>query len=212
MKDNHFPLLTEIPFYVDTGMAFFTAYPSERYITTGVGQTFPEPHLPLEHLRHKIGQGLHNFVHSYDEEVRTPHADIRETARTYYIDVEFPGLEDKKDITLKWTNSRTLLVEATIKRPEIKEAPIPHEESKTEAAPEVPSDGPVHYLSTERRIGAFGRAFYFSVDIQPDKLDATLKYGLLRIILTKVESEHKEHKEVQIKHEDAKGETGQGMW
>ncbi|KAH6645638.1 HSP20-like chaperone [Truncatella angustata] len=187
-------------------MAFVYVYPPERYSTTSVSQTFPEAHWPLEHTRHKIGQAFHEFVHPYEVHIYSPHTDIRETAKNYYVDIEFPGLADKKDILLKWTSSRTLIVEARIKRPEINEEGVAQlEDSQTDTASKEPQqkDHLIHYLIRERGLGAFARAFSFNVDVQHDKFDATLKYGLLRLILAKPENEQNEPKEVPIKHEDS---------
>ena len=35
----------------------------------------------------------------------------------YYVDIELPGVEGRDKITLKWMSSRTLLLEARVKRP-----------------------------------------------------------------------------------------------
>ncbi|KAM0815755.1 putative HSP20-like chaperone [Seiridium cardinale] len=184
-------------------MAYFYMEPPPVYSTTSVSQTFPEAHWPLEHTRHKIGEAVHSAIHPYEQEVRTPHADIRETAKKYYIDIELPGLADKKDLSLKWTGSRTLLVEAKIRRPEIKEEGLVQPEAQPSGTgAKGPEEHPIHHLARERRLGPFARAFHFTMDVDHDQLEANLRHGLLRLVLPKPESEHKQPKEVDVKHED----------
>jgi len=182
-------------------------YPPEPYLTSYVGKTFPEHHLPLHQARHKLSHGLHEWIKPYEREVHTPHSDIRETAEKYYIDVELPGCGDKDKFTLKWTNKKTLLVVAEIKRPvvegETEEQKPEGESSKVGTAdnnaPYCDVGCPVHYIERERKIGTFARAFNFYVDVDHDKIDAKLHHGLLSIVLPKKEVAPHEPAEVSVK-------------
>jgi HSP20 family molecular chaperone IbpA len=186
--------------------------PNEQYVTTPLNTTFPEAHWPMQDAFHKVGHAVHNFVHPHDTpDIRTPHADVRETVENYYIDVELPGVGSKDELSLTWTSGRTLLVEATIKRPEIpedqqQEAEVLETAQGAEADAKSGKqyrDQPVHFLARERRLGLYGRAFHLPFDVDHDKLETSMKSGLLRVVVPKPEIERKEPKKVDVKHEDA---------
>ncbi|KAH8651286.1 hypothetical protein BX600DRAFT_441721 [Xylariales sp. PMI_506] len=182
-------------------MTEYWLYP-ERYQTTFLRDTFPEMHWPLAHQRQRLGHVIHDLIHPFEEDVRTPHTDIRETAEKYYIDVELAGLVAKEDYSLKWTNSRTLLVQAQIKRPQLPEevaaASLPERTPGFDVEPRK-----FHFLARERGIGTFARAFYFNVDVDHDRIEAQLQAGLLRLVLLKKEPEHMLAKDVEVKHVDS---------
>lgn len=48
-----------------------------------------------------------------------PNADIRETKHAYHIEIELPGVTDKKATTIHWLERGTLLVRGEIRRPEL---------------------------------------------------------------------------------------------
>jgi HSP20 family protein len=184
-------------------MAYIYLYPPERYTTTSVNRTFPEHHWPLENTRHKVGDAFHDFFRPYEQDIRTPHTDIRETVKKYYMEIELPGLNSKADYSLKWTGSRTLLVQAEIKRPEVEEElALPPSESPVspESDPQQKPIHTVHFLTRERRIGTYARAFYFYADVDHDLLEAKLQHGILHIAVPKKEAEQKEAKHVEVKH------------
>lgn len=195
-------------------MSFVFVYPQDsQYVTTPLNTTFPQTHWPLQDTIHKVGHAVHGIVHPHDApDIRTPSADVRETVKNYYIDVELPGVGSKDELSLTWTSGRTLLVEATIKRPEIpedvevKKVVTPSVSERAEAAvfPEKHhhTDRPVHFLARERRFGQYGRAFHIPYDIDHDKIQTSMKSGLLRIVVPKPEIAHKEPKKVEVKHED----------
>ncbi|KAH8651325.1 hypothetical protein BX600DRAFT_473397 [Xylariales sp. PMI_506] len=191
-------------------MAFYYfAYP-ERYQTTTVRDTYPERHWLLEHQRHQIGDAVHNLIHPFDEDIRTPHTDIRETVDKYYIDVELPGLKCGEDYSLRWTNQRTMLIEAQIKRPQIDIEQIVTPRADTESGPgdqkagagAGPGTAPYHFLTKERRVGTFARAFSFTVDVDHDKVLAHLYSGLLRLTVCKKEPDQLSTKQITVEHRD----------
>jgi hypothetical protein len=49
----------------------------------------------------------------------TPNTDIRETKLAYHIEIEVPGVTDRKNLLIQWMSPRTLLVEGDIKRPPV---------------------------------------------------------------------------------------------
>ncbi|KAF2421469.1 HSP20-like chaperone [Tothia fuscella] len=167
-------------------------YTPPPFQTTFIDKSFPQRHWPLDNTRHK------------------PRADVRETVQGFYIDVELPGLGAKEELKLNWTNNRTLLIDATLKRPEISiEGQSPkidvnqaatQTEDETGALKAQTVQHSVHQTIKERHMGTYSRAFFFGVEVVHETLEASLKYGLLRISVQKSPEEHKELKEIQVKH------------
>ncbi|KAK0384514.1 hypothetical protein NLU13_8600 [Sarocladium strictum] len=192
-------------------MSFIYTYPpNDQYVTTPLSTTFPQAHWPGQEAFSKVGHAVHHIVHPHDlPDIRTPRADVRETVKKYYIDIELPGVGSKDELSLTWTSPRTLLVEATIKRPEIPEEQQQKEEAKAPAEAEGAEAGaksahhhqdrPVHFLARERRFGQYGRSFILPFDIEHEHVESRL----LSIVIEKPEVAHKEPKKVDVKHEDA---------
>ena len=76
-------------------------------------------HLSLPYLRHTVGR----MVHNPDLDAHSPATDVRESQSHYFFDVELPGLSDKSKLKLRWTSTRTLLIEARIERPHLPDCP-----------------------------------------------------------------------------------------
>jgi HSP20 family molecular chaperone IbpA len=148
---------------------------------------------------HGLGSLLHYLdeSHSKLEENATPDLDVRETSSTYFLDVELPGVTDKKnDLLIQWASSRTLVIEGQLRRSDIarewgehskqldsKSSVDVHEEHhdpKQEPKPEQPN-----LIFKERSVGKFRRSFTFPVDIESTKLRAKLEDGLLKIMVPK---------------------------
>ena len=182
-------------------MAMYYIYNRPPYDTTVVSQTFPEHHFPLEHTRHKVGHAISDFFSPFDgPHFLTPRADIRETAKKFYIDIELPGVSSKDKVGVKWTNDMTLLVDVIIKRPEINE----DQEELSEADKEArKGQNAVHLLSHGRQIGQLVRSFYFSVEVEHETMEAKLAYGLLSIVVEKKPHEQKKAKTVEVEHLDS---------
>lgn len=204
-------------------------YPDiEPYPTTYVSHTYPEKghhlhHLPLPYMAHK----LHRTFHDKDLDVHQPKADVRETLKSFYLEVELPGIRDKSELHLRWTSMRTLLITSRTARPEIPEEelaevtiikpaqPTPEPKQEVEEDTKVSSETPNKTSSThstvkkephitvhERQIGEILRAFSFPVDVDRDNTHAKLDAGLLRVVIPKVEHEQIEHLHVPVGDSD----------
>lgn len=186
-------------------MSYIYSHDPNYHVTTPLNSSFPQFNWPGQQTFHKASHAVHNFVHPHDTpDLRTPNADVRETVKKYYIDIELPGVSSKDELSLTWTSTRTLLVEATIKRPE-----VPEEQSQDAASLEAGAEAGkacehkfVHFLARERKFGLYGRAFHLPFDIDHDKVETTMKSGLLRVVIPKPEIAHHEPKKVEVKHED----------
>jgi HSP20 family molecular chaperone IbpA len=131
--------------------------------------------------------------------ITQPDLDIRETEHDYIIDVELAGVDDKNAINVEWTSSRSLVVSGSIDRPSVpddKPADSAPEESRKASigtrgtagewipAPDTQSPKLVLVVA-ERKVGPFRRHFNFPVDVDMNKLKATLKSGLLTLRVPK---------------------------
>jgi len=119
----------------------------------------------------------------------------------YYIDVELPGITTSKDISIKWSNSRVVIIKGKIDRTPTTEETAA-KDANVEAKEEHPKDHPVHFLTKERHTGTFMRAFEFAVDVDHDSLIAKLQGGLLEITIEKKPHAEFKNKEIKIEHAD----------
>jgi HSP20 family molecular chaperone IbpA len=201
---------------IEDMMALYTPYPPDMFYTTYLHKSFPEHHYPLEHSRHRVG----TFLKSLYEEppYAVPKADVRESTNTFFIDVELPGLETAERLKLTWTNSRTLMIEARLTRPPLPAAEISTSEKEEEQGSKLveaktasnDKDGKdtmvqesgdaraVHVTVHERWQGLVERAFYFPVDVSHDGLKASLRGGLLRLTIPKVETENPINSKIEV--------------
>ena len=118
------------------------------------------------------------FPFIYDEELKTheflPPCDVQELENGYQITLEVPGV-NKEDISV-----------------EVKRGFLTISGEKKEEAKEEKSN----YVRNERRYGSFSRSFKVQ-NLDESTLEATLKDGLLRVHLPKVEPQPA--KKVEIK-------------
>lgn len=168
--------------------------------TTYLDHAFPQHHYPLEGARHAVGRTFSQIGHAlhttYDKtpDVHTPRADIQETENKYYIDVELPGLEDRKQVKLQWISSRTLYLETKLERKTVEEeGPQPQDDKKKRV---------VCTTHKERHLGNTARAFHFPTPVEHAATTAQLTNGLLRLTVLKVPeaSVKDEHKTVEVQH------------
>jgi HSP20 family molecular chaperone IbpA len=164
--------------------------PFPGYYTAPAYQTFAIPqqhHLPFESARKSISHAFsaagQELANPWGPGFRSPHCDISETRSAYYIDVEIPGLDSKKSVSIKWTSKTTLFVEGITHR-------MP-----------IPEDGPSTTVHAGRHVGPYARAFSFPVAVEQDKTSAKLAYGVIRVIVPKKDAKGDLHKEVVVEHE-----------
>jgi HSP20 family protein len=116
------------------------------------------------------------FNTGYESDVAmSPRADITEDDSAYYVHVDLPGM-DKKDVTI--TAERDVLRVSGERKNEY-------------------SDKKEGYRYTERSFGSFSREFLLPDNVDPEKIDATMKSGVLTLTIKKTEA--KKPKEIDIK-------------
>ena len=108
---------------------------------------------------------------------QVPAVDIAETAQGYEITAELAGI-DQNDVKVKYA-SGTLTITGDKKRDK--------EENKDD------------YHLAERRYGSFQRAFRVPDSVDPDKVEASFKNGVLTVKLPKTPRAQKTERRIEIK-------------
>ncbi|MFY9399689.1 MAG: Hsp20/alpha crystallin family protein [Desulfomonilia bacterium] len=106
-----------------------------------------------------------------------PQVDMTEDENAVYVTAELPGL-DEKDIEINLSKDSITL--------------------KGEKKEEREEKGKESYYM-ERSYGSFTRVLPIPVEINPDKVEATFKKGVLNITMPKVQTEKKEQRKIKIK-------------
>jgi len=189
--------------YPDFYTYFLTHHTTHPNKTPDQNHTTPFPRWDFSHMSF-----LRSMKHARQEH-NVPDADIRETQKAYYLDIELPGVGDKNSIGIAWMSPHLLVVEGLIGR-----AAVEGEEDTDnsggqadegqasddrglrkrlkgpqEAAQPKSESQPWHDVVTlsERRIGSYSRQFTFACDVDNKALRAKLRDGLLSIVVPKVE-------------------------
>ncbi|KAK6525344.1 hypothetical protein TWF694_005484 [Orbilia ellipsospora] len=137
----------------------------------------------------------------------TPSFDVRETQGAYIFEGELPGVSDKSGIDISFVDDNTLVIKGRLERKLETEAPIETEEETTEhhrhhprrpselqgddpsssagAREAEPTDHSDRYWIRERYVGEFHRAFNFPHRVNQDMVKASLKDGVLTIVVPK---------------------------
>ncbi|KAL3496722.1 HSP20-like chaperone [Aspergillus germanicus] len=148
------------------------------------------------------GQGQHTSVRSF-----APRFDVRETQDAYHLDGELPGIA-QKDIDIEFTDPQTLVVKGRSEREyhssnvsentSSSSTPASEKQPQVEDAPE--SEGTVvktgekqvakhtekpRYWVSERSVGEFQRTFSFPSRVDQDAVRASLKDGILSVVVPK---------------------------
>jgi HSP20 family protein len=106
-----------------------------------------------------------------------PAVDISETDKAYQITAELPGM-DEKNISVTLANGDLII-----------------KGEKQEEKEEKKKD----YYLKERRFGAFERRFAVPESVDPSKVEANFKKGILVLTLPKTEEAQKAEKKIPVK-------------
>ncbi|MBR0955847.1 Hsp20/alpha crystallin family protein [Bradyrhizobium japonicum] len=147
---------------------------------------------PFQALRNEIDQIFDDFGNGFwrrpfrslarlerdlSRNFTAPAVDVAESDKAYEITAELPGL-DEKDIDVKLVNGGLTI------RGEKKEET---EEKKKD------------YYVSERRYGSFERYFALPDGVNADKIEATFKNGVLKVVLPKTEEAQQRAKTISVK-------------
>jgi HSP20 family protein len=139
-----------------------------------------------------------------------PRFDVHEEQDAYHLNGELPGI-DQKDIQIDFTDAQTLTIRGRVERNYSHHEGDNHEGAKqnnhnptVEDEPEGGDKGKevsksesnkkevgkhhkqhVKYWATERSVGEFFRSFSFPTNVDQDKVKASLKNGILNVVVPK---------------------------
>jgi len=139
------------------------------------------PTVDHDHRRSSQHQPIWHFGRrDEDKYPNRPDVDIRDLGAYYLVDVEVPGVKDPGSLHLQWTDASTLVLSGMIARPTDEESSIGDQSNHPQE----------HVIIGERRVGKFQRRLTFphNVDPDPQKLQANVEAGLLRIKILKKEA------------------------
>lgn len=111
----------------------------------------------------------------------TPHFDMKETKDSFVLDGDLPGI-DRKDVTVEFVGDQSLSIKGRTET--YKEEPPKEGGDDEEVAVEAEDQGPTYWYS-ERRVGEFARTFGFPSPVDKDNVTATLKDGVLHVVVPK---------------------------
>jgi HSP20 family protein len=152
-----------------------------------------------------------------------PRFDVTETPHTYELHGELPGIE-QKDVTIEWNNSTTLSISGHHQhgreegeRPKgFIEAAADVEKSQPNKYPSVEAEGAEQEKQgtankeaatqndgankcwvSERSVGSFHRSFAFPARVDQDAVKASLKNGILSVVVPKRGGEVRRRVEIE---------------
>jgi HSP20 family molecular chaperone IbpA len=142
----------------------------------------------------------------------TPKFDIKETPQGYELYGELPGIE-QKDVEIEFTDQQTLTVKGRTEHSFTKGTPVgsiegpevpgmitegggndaqKHKDNTTTGTAVAKTDDgnkePGHkYWVSERSVGEFSRSFSFPTPVDQDQVKASMKNGILSLLVPKLE-------------------------
>jgi len=145
----------------------------------------------------------------------TPSFDVKENKDSYVLDGELPGVSDKSAIDLSFVDDHTLVIKGRVEKNSETGKPAPRENqevaeekanyqaptveeeepssteqavTKTSGSTEVEKQQPQEadkYWVRERYVGEFQRAFSFPQNVDHEAVKASLKDGILSVVIPK---------------------------
>jgi HSP20 family protein len=154
----------------------------------------------------------------------SPSFDVHETEHEYVLEGELPGLSDKKNVTIEFTDDKTILVQGKIERSVkmwsndqsklleslegqkmLKEGGDVgtsveggKEGEKEKKKEEREREKRPKYWVSERSVGEFSRSFSFPAQVDIGKVKAGLEHGILKIVVPKLEKKGARRIEVEV--------------
>jgi len=147
-----------------------------------------------------------------------PKFDVKEAKDNYVLEGELPGI-DQKDIVIEFADEQTITVkgrtertreegtkptatevEADDKKDDANQAASSTEVTTT-GSKEITQHAPQHtYWVSERSVGEFARSFSFPNPVDHDNVKASMKNGILSIVVPKM-AKAKTQKKIEIRSE-----------
>jgi HSP20 family molecular chaperone IbpA len=146
----------------------------------------------------------------------SPNFDVQETEHEYILEGEVPGLSNKQNLSIEFTDDKTILIQGRIERSvkrwsddqgriqaiegneeqkNITESGEKHEDKQQQKDDRVQKKDdsqrqvnkkPKYWVS-ERSVGEFSRSFSFPTSVDVEKVKASLEHGILKVVVPKLE-------------------------
>jgi len=142
-----------------------------------VWHPFENLHREIDRLFEDFGKGWPRLSFDGKSDVLAIATDVTESDKDYRVTAEIPGM-DEKDVEV--TVASGMLTMKGEKREE-------YEETKKD------------FYRSERSYGAFQRSFRLPEDVDQEKIEASLKKGVLTVVLPKTAEAQKKARKVEIK-------------
>jgi HSP20 family protein len=141
-----------------------------------------EEYNPLSLLRHEMNSLFDNFfsgseLEPYTGRAFSPNIDMKESEKELRVSAELPGM-DEKDIEVS-LNRDSLTIKGEKK--------------------EEKEDKGKDYYRMERSYGSFSRTIPLPTEVEPDKVKAEFKKGVLTVTIPKTAKAIKETRKISIK-------------
>ena len=150
--------------------------PAKKAPTAHLWHPFENLHREIDRLFEDFGKGWPRLPIDGKNGVLDIATDVTESDKDYRVTAEIPGM-DEKDVEV------TVATGVLTMKGEKKEA---YEETKKD------------FYRSERSYGAFQRSFRLPEDIDPEKIEASLKKGVLTVVLPKTAEAQKKARKVEI--------------
>lgn len=139
---------------------------------------------------HRSGHGHTSSLRSF-----TPRFDVHETEEAYHLEGELPGIP-QNSIDIEFSDPHTLVIKGRTEHES--HAPDTSQEgdsqgkgsdvAKTGDKTVTKADNKHRYWVNERSVGEFHRTFAFPSRVDQDKVKASLKEGILSVVVPKTTS------------------------
>jgi HSP20 family protein len=155
---------------------------------------------PFLNLINEYDKAARSMNHEFERFSFRPRFDVKELNDSYELHGELPGLE-QKDVNIEWTDGNTLTISGRTEhhreegtRPGTeKVGEISDGSSKTTTVTTTQKAGELQkarepeakYWVSERSVGEFRRDFSFPARVDQDGVKASLKNGILSVIVPK---------------------------
>jgi len=144
----------------------------------------------------------------------SPNFDVHETQHEYILEGELPGLSDKKNVSIEFTDDKTILIQGKIERQmrgwtddagnfkaieggegaeqkqleqSAGENQGGQEKEKSAGHNNKEKEKRSKYWVSERSVGEFSRSFSFPSHVDIDNVKANLDHGILKVVVPKLE-------------------------
>ena len=127
----------------------------------------------------------HRTARHHQPAVRSfnPRFDFRESDNAYHLDGELPGILSK-DVDIEFSDAQTLVIKGRTER-EYHTEPKADDTQATDEEPAKTSKAAHRYWASERSVGEFQRTFSLPGRVDQDAVKASLKDGILSIVVPK---------------------------